>query len=72
MILNADVDFTREAPLNDQKAFLATPKRTLIADGTKIYRWADRTLSPDHDVSPWWCSVESRRLPNDDMFDGFR
>jgi hypothetical protein len=72
MILNADVDFVRAAPDDHQKAFLAPPRRIQIPDGTQIYRWCDHRLSPDHRVSPWWSFVESKRLSNDESFDGFR
>jgi hypothetical protein len=72
MILNESLDFVREAPDRDQKAFLDPPKRILLRDNTQIYRWTDHRLSKDHAVSPWWSLVESMRLPDGELFDGFR
>lgn len=71
MILNANVDFVKEASDQDQKAFLRPPKRVLIADGTQIYRWTDHRLEPGP-VRPWWSFLESRRLADNEIFDGFR
>jgi len=72
MIHNDSVDFAREASDQDQRAFLAPPKRILLRDKTQIYRWADFREGKDGKVSPWWSFVESKRLPDGEVFDGFR
>lgn len=73
MIWNENFVFARDARPTDQKAFVRSPQRILINDRTAVYRWSNYRLSTSHpDVSEWWCFVESRRLSETEVFDGFR
>jgi hypothetical protein len=70
MVLNEALDFAT-ARTDVKRAFLRPPQRILVADGTRLYRWSDRPLTVG-DIAPWWLFVESRPLPNGELFEGFR
>jgi hypothetical protein len=70
MALNDTLDFGT-ARDDVKRAFLRPPQKILIANGTRLYRWSSGPLKVGH-MPPWWLFVESRLLPNGELFEGFR
>jgi hypothetical protein len=73
MSLNEDYDFAN-AEEHVRRAFLGTPTRTELRQGTQLYRFTNGPLSstPADAVSGWWLPIITMPTAAGMVVDGFR
>jgi len=71
MVLNEKLEFSSVSS-EVKTAFLGVPAKILLSTGTRLYKWTDYPLSGRVGITPWWCFVERRTLPNGKVAEGFR
>ena len=71
MTLNESLRFRDVDPIV-KRAFLRAPEKIQLYASVQLYKWTNRPLLGRQGISPWWSFVESTRLPNGTIAEGFR